>query len=770
VLSAPPGSGKSTRVPAAVWRDDPGDRRKVVVVQPRRVAARALARRVAEECGCRLGREVGYSVRFDRQVSAATRVEFVTDGLLLRRLIADPELSDTRCVILDEFHARTLAMDALLALLGEVRGALRDDLQLLVMSATLDAAPLAAYLGAAPVIEVASSLHPVAIEYDRNRDDRPLGARAAAAVRQLVEGDDSGASVLVFLPGVFEIEACARNLADLAVEVLPLHGRLSAAAQDRALATSIGPRVILATNIAETSLTVPGIGAVVDGGRARVPRFDARFGVDQLLEGPIDRAAATQRAGRAGRLGPGRCIRLWTAGTHQQRAAYAVPEILRSDLAEVFLAVRAWGADPGRLNWFEAPEPVAARAAEALLVSLGAVDSGGLTARGERLDQLPLHPRLGAIVVHGLERGAGLTAATVATALDDGRPPSGPPPTWPDAIRRDPAATARLRGLLQRCGIEPSPPLIETDDQALAVLVAAGFPDRMGLCKSRDPLRYQLANGARVQRRGDAAAAPELLLAYVLRADRRGAAWIAADLPLSAEWFEERQEDAWRFDSDRLRVVFERITRLGSLVVDRRPAQEPSERSAAFELLLAAAQRRPEQALDWEPAASSYAARVAWLAGHRPELELPDLSDAGPLLTVLCLGVTSFAQLRGAAVLPRLKERLTHPQRRAVERMAPTEFALPGGRPVKLEYRPDGAPILAAKLQRFLGMTRTPTVAGGKVPLLLHLLAPNGRPAQITDDLAGFWGGSYPAIRKALRGRYPKHRWPEDPIAGALLD
>jgi ATP-dependent helicase HrpB len=765
VLSAPPGTGKSTRVPPAIWRQDAHDSRKVVVVQPRRVAARALARRVADECDTTVGSAVGYSVRFDRRVSSETRVEFVTDGLLLRRLIADPELSDTRCVVLDEFHQRSVAMDALLALLQEARSALRDDLQLLVMSATLDPAPLAQFLGGAPIIEVASPLHAVEVEFERRADSRSLELRAAAAVRQLIEGRGFQRSILVFLPGVREIEACAQHLSGLGVPVLPLHGRLSAVAQDRALAEASGPRVILATNIAETSLTVPDVCAVIDGGMARVPRFEARFGVDQLLDQPIPRAAAEQRAGRAGRLAPGLCIRLWTAGTHHQRPAYAVPEILRSDLAEVFLAVRAWGAEPAHLNWFEAPDPVAAHAAEELLQGLGAVGPRGLTERGRELDRLPLHPRLGAMMLYGMARGAGISAATVATALDDGRPISEGPRAWPDAIRRDPAAEKRRVGLLQRCRIKLGPARLDLDEEGVAQLIAAGYPDRLGICKNDRPLRYQLANGARVRRRGEALDAPQLLLAYSLRADHKGEAWIAGDLPVKAEWFEQSMADCWRFDPDRLRAVFERVTRLGALVVDRRPAQEPADRSGAVALLLDAARRRPDQALQLDSAAQNYCARVAWLKGHRSDLELPDLADPTPLLEVLCTECNSFQQMRSTPMLPLLKQRLTHLQRRAVEQMAPLEYPLPGGRPVKLEYRPDGAPVMAAKLQRFLGITETPRVAGGRVPVVLHLLAPNGRPAQITDDLAGFWRGSYSAVRKELRGRYPKHRWPKDPLA-----
>lgn len=788
IVTAPPGSGKTTRVPPALLDAGvaPG---KVLLLQPRRAAARMVARRIAWERGGSVGQEVGYAVRFDKKVSGATRLEVLTEGLLNRRIQADPFLDGVGVVVLDEVHERSIHTDLALALVAEVQREARDDLKLVVMSATLDPAPLRRFLGEETrVVRAEGRTYPVEVAFEARPDERRLGARMAGAVRRALDAETEG-HVLAFLPGVKEIAWTAEALGRVeGVDVLPLHGRLPAREQDRALAPSERRKVVLSTNLAETSVTLDGVRAVVDSGLARVPVYDAATGLTRLETQPISRASADQRAGRAGRTGPGRCHRLWTINTHNLRPGFLVPEIQRADLSPLVLEVLAWGKHPGAFGWFEAPPAAAVGRAMTLLRQLGAVDASGLTALGRELAALPLHPRLGRVVLAGQVAGC-LRAAAGAAALA----------TEPDPWSRDrgglrAAAEDDLLGRLSRLdgarsGADPRAldRVRAVRDQLMRVVgggrggdpadpsvldaLVAGFPDRVGLLRAGDGRRYQLAggSGARMPPRGSEIT-PPCLIAVELQGQGRGKEAlirVAAPLDPARLLATESVEVTW--DPERRGVVAQRVRRFGALVLKARPADTPPDPIQAAALLAKHAARDPGKALSPSDSATALQHRVAFLRRVRPDLELPDLSDLGALLPDLCAGLRSIKQLRALDLGQALRARLDWRQRQAVDTLAPTRLALPTGRTAAVSYDPpDQPPVVRARIQQMFGCPQSPRVAGE--PVVLHLLAPNNRPAQVTRDLAGFWRGSYADVRKDLRGRYPKHAWPEDPLSARPQD
>ena len=779
VVVAPPGSGKTTRVPCAVLDSGLVGAGVVLVLQPRRVAARLAARRVAWERGVQLGGEVGYQVRFERRVGPATRVAFLTEGLLLRRLQADPFLEGVGCVVLDELHERSLHVDLALALLREVRAEARPDLLLLAMSATLDAAPVVEFLGGAeacPVVRSHGRLHPVEHRYLDQPDDHPLALRCARGVRRALAARPDG-HVLAFLPGAPEIERTARALGDLpGILVLPLHGRLSAADQDRALAPSAGRKVVLATNIAQTSVTLDGVGAVVDCGLVKQPRLDPALGLERLELVRIAADAAEQRAGRAGRTGPGLAIRLWTRAEQRLLAPATEPEIARCDLAPTALALGAWGADPGRFGWFAPPPEAAWQAAQALLRELGALDGAGrITGMGRRMEALGVHPRLARVVVEGHRDGRLAEAAALAAAASEER-----------------GGEERLRSLLEReargaLGPVPSA-AADPDQERAAAWLLAGFPDRVGLQRGPGSLRYRLVGGrGAVLEEGCEAEGAPLILAVTMRAARRGERAehrITRALALESRQLALEQVDELGFDAEREAVVARRLTRYRDLVLQDIPALAPPEPQRVAQLLALQAQAHPERALRLSEEAAALLDRLRFLAHHLPELAWPRLDDLGSLLPDLCMGRRSFADLRGLDWSRELKSRLTGPQLAALEREAPERLPVPSGSTVPLRYPDTGGlveggwargaeaepPVLAARIQQLFGMRQTPRVARGRVVLLVHLLAPNQRPAQVTRDLESFWRTTYHEVRKDLRGRYPKHSWPEDPTVAVPED
>jgi len=685
VVVAPPGSGKTTRVPPALLDVVEG---RVLLLQPRRVAARRCAARIAHERGEPLGRTVGYRVRFDAKVSRETRLEVLTEGLLTRRLQSDPFLEGVDAVVLDEFHERSLHADLGLALLREVASS--RPLRIVVMSATMDPEPVAAFLGGVPVLRAEGRVFPVEIEHSTEQ---------VAKVVRRVHGEGH---TLVFQPGVRAIEQTCRSLAGL--PVFPLHGRLSAAAQDAALAPSISPKVVVATNIAETSVTLPGVRCVVDSGRAKVPRFDAGLGMERLEEGWISQASADQRAGRAGRTEAGRCIRLWPRT--QALAPFDEPAIRREELAPLVVQLLAWGVDPADFAWFERPPETRLEHAMRLVESMG--DPAELV-------RFPVHPRFAAALL------AGASAEQVARLVE----------------RTDIKRVARQ---LRQLGASSGAP----DVRALL----AGFPDRVG-CR-RGPRRYQLATGRGVRTRDDRG---EWIVALEVSAAKKGER--AEDLVRTAEdidpaWLVVEDHPVAGFDEQTRSVRGFVEERVGAIVVRKRQAEVPAE--LAVEVLVRHA-TIDDLGLSKEDRA--WLARAEWAA---EQLGAP--LDHAELLAEACVGRRSLRGLDGKAVLRRVRQRLRG-------REVPSHFTAPGGARVPIRYERGRPPVISGRIQKLFGLTRNPEIAG--VACLIELLAPNMRPAQLTADIGGFWTGSYLDVRKDLRGRYPKHRWPEKPTVEDAL-
>jgi ATP-dependent RNA helicase HrpB len=737
VLVAPPGAGKTTRVPPGLVSDGP-----VFLLQPRRVAARSIARRIADEQGWTLGGEVGFQVRFERRFGRDTRLLVATEGVLTRRLQSDPLLSAFRTIVLDEFHERSLHADLALAFARQAWRA-REDLRLLVMSATLDAGPVSRFLGDCPVIEVPGRPHPIEIRYDPRRS-------MAEAVRSVVAGP--GGHVLCFLAGVPEIR---RTLAELgsgvpAARLLPLHGTLSADEQDRALAPSSERKVVLATNVAETSLTVEGVTDVVDSGQHKVLRYDASRGLDRLELERIPADSAAQRAGRAGRTGPGRVLRLWDE--RDRLRPRREPEIERVDLAGPLLEVLAWGGDPEGFEWFEAPPAERRQAGMRLLERLGAVSGRRLTPEGRAMQGLALHPRLARFL---LAAGGGERAAAVCAVLGEGWRPIvrwDPETTDSDALAaadhlRDapPGVRAAARELTQLAGPESSADEVSGDEPLLRALLA-GFPDRVARRREAGSKRLLLASGqgavlgnesgvregelvvALEVAGGAAGVGPEPIVRVASRIER---AWLEGVTVETEHRLDEASGSVRAFARDMY----------DSLVLGERPV--PPDGEVAGAILVEALERRG-------------LGEAADRLGRRLRVARIEFD----------LRASALAACRGQTSLPRLDdpESWLDPTTRArLDRMAPERLVLPSGRTTVLEYREDGSVGAAAKLQELFGLGETPLVGPGKVPVVFELLAPNGRPVQTTRDLRGFWERTYPQVRKELRGRYPRHPWPEDP-------
>lgn len=788
VLVAPPGTGKTTRVPPALL-DELAPTGQVVVLEPRRVAARAAAARIAEERGGRLGDEVGYHVRLDRRAGPDTRLLCATYGLFLRRLIADPFLTGVGAVVLDEFHERSLDADLTLALLQRTRTEAREDLRIVVMSATLDAEPVERFLVPASTITCEGRLHPVEIEHrsaPQGWDATPDVVRAVLDATRRTAGD-----VLVFLPGRGEIARASAALADrLPHEIVELHGSLSLAEQSRALRQGNRRRVVLATNVAETSVTVQGVTAVVDTGSARKLRFDPGRGLPVLGREPISQAAATQRAGRAGRTGPGLCLRLWPASEHRLRPAEEEPEVRTADLGAAVLQLLAAGeSDATSFGWFEAPQPERLATALALLDELGAVRDGRLTKRGGRLAELPLSPRLGTLLLVGRELGVEREAAMAAALLSGrdpfratdarhhsdsdladrvdallGRPSEiGCPRGGAEFVRR---VAEQLRDQVSRTDL-PRGRRAADPDLALGRAVLAAFPDRVASRRAAGASRARMVGGRGVNLSPRSAVRDaDLFVCLAIGGDRGGDSVVHLASGVRREWLELEERDEVLFDTERERVVGLRRTCYRDLVVDERPVPVRDDDAAARALAEAAATDL-DRALDLsERETATVLARIEFLRGARPDLELPDGGRAAlrEALPSLCRGRRSFDELRRLPLARRLLDALSYQARAALDREAPERIQVPSGARVRIDYDVDGPPVLAVRIQEVFGWTETPRIASGRVPLLLHLLAPNGRPQQVTQDLGGFWRGVYHDVRKDLRRRYPRHAWPEDPL------
>ena len=791
VAQAPPGAGKTTRVPLALLDAGWLKGRKLVMLEPRRLAARAAAQFMARRLGERVGETVGYRVRMDTRVGPRTRIEVVTEGVLTRLLQSDPALGSYGLVIFDEFHERSLQADLSLALCLEARQVLRPDLRLLVMSATLDGQAVARLLGDAPLLTSEGRSFPVTTHYHPADARARLEPQVAAAVGRVLEQETG--SVLVFLPGGAEI----RRVAALLEKHLPpdadlmmLYGDMPLAAQDAAILPAAAGRrkLVLATSIAETSLTIEGVRAVVDVGLARVPRFDPVSGLTPLVTQRVSRASADQRRGRAGRLEPGVCYRLWSEG--ERLEAQSPPEILQADLAPLALELAQWGvADASRLAWLDPPPPAALAQARELLQELQALDAARhITAHGRRLLELPLHPRLAHMVTKSAAWNAGWLACVLAALLSE-RDILAPDARQADVALRlqlltDERAHAadldrhrlkRVRAaaadIARQAGIAP-------DSQVLPELagrvLAQAYPDRIAKHRAGNQSRYLLANGrGAFVSTGDPLGKSAWLAVAELDGDPREARiFLAARVDenelreLLADQIVTRERVEWDESENAVRAVREQC--LGAIVLEQRPLQAADPQRVAA-LLLAAVRRRGLGCLPWTAALRNWQARVLLLrrvdAAYWPEVsDTKLLATLEDWLAPYLAGRTRLAHLADVPLKQALYALLDHRQQRLLEELAPTHVTVPSDSRIPVDYTAGEIPVLAVRLQELFGLAATPSIAVGRVPLLLHLLSPAGRPLQVTRDLAGFWNSSYRDVRKEMQGRYPKHPWPDDPL------
>ncbi len=803
VLRAPTGAGKTTRVPPAILDSGLAGDGVILLLEPRRVAARAAARRMAIEHGTPLGDVFGYHVRFDRKAGPRTRVVAVTPGILLRTLHDDPFLEGVSAIVFDEFHERGLDADLALGMVRLVRQTVRTDLRIVVMSATIDAGPVAAYLGNCPVVTSEGRTFPVDIRYRPKRPDIRWPEAAAAATREILGRTDG--DVLVFLPGMGEIRRTADLLGDTGLSLFPLHGDLPPEQQDLALLPSPTRKIVLATNVAETSVTVEGVTVVVDTGVARQLEFDASVGMDRLELGPISRASADQRAGRAGRTKPGLCVRLWDEFNHRSRAADTVPEIRRLDLAGAVLQLLAFGEDPAAFPWLDTPRPEALTAAKELLERLGAVAGGKLTDTGVSLARLPVHPRVGRLLVEGQRLGVPGRAALAAALLSDRDPferepggPRKPVPTDSDVLERvraleayesagiDASPLGRIhRGgawtvlqardqLLRLVSREAQPSAGVPSDDALMRAIFAAYPDRLARRRGPNDDRARMVGGRGVKL-GPSSGVRDSELYVCVDVEAGGVhSLVRQASAVRREWLPPDSvvsDNAVSFDPLGEKLVARKQTRYGDLILDDSAAHIADEDRAARILASAAAERFDSVRPEPDSAAGSFLTRVRCLRAWMPELDLPTLDDADliALLPELCRGLRSLATVKSGPWLDALRNRFTYHQLQAIDREAPATITVPSGSDIAVSYVEGKPPVLAARIQEMFGLPETPRIAGGRVKVLLHLLAPNYRPQQVTDDLASFWANGYPVVRKELRGRYPKHSWPEDPLEAEAI-
>lgn len=821
VIEAPPGAGKTTRVPPVLLAGVVGE---IIVLQPRRLPARLAASRVAEELGEEVGQTVGYTVRFEDVSSSRTRIRFMTEGILLRRLLAEPTLQGVSVVILDEFHERHLAADLALALLLRLQRNARPDLRLVVMSATLDSEPVREFLGDCPGIRSEGRVFPVSIEYPDAVDERPLADRIASAVR-LVHQDGIAGDVLAFVPGAGEIRRAALALDSFAqakdLLVLPLHGDLSPSEQQRAVTPARRSKIILSTNVAETSVTIEGVSTVIDSGLARIVSYSAWSGLTKLAVAKISQASAIQRAGRAGRTGPGRAIRLYPRHDFESRRPYEIPEIGRLDLSEALLMLAALGVrDTNRFAWFESPGALSLESGTTLLRKLGAIDGqGALTDVGRRMLRFPAHPRLARLLVEGERRGVGEAAAALAALLSEGDISDaarahfgnggsrGAEAEGSDLLERldrfNQARAARFdRGRLRGLGVDaraaesaerarrqfagvlggaaakdvaPRLTNAEAVDTALAMATLTAFPDRVMRRRSAGAGQAVLSMG------GVAEVGPlppdDLLVAVDAEerssaAGRRGGrgAMVRLAVGVRAEWLldlvpeglSDSEETIWNPSTDRVEVV----SRLcyGAVVLDetRRSATASPEASRILaEAALAAGTGNVDRL---ESSSTILKVKLDILRGIFPEQEVPPLDEdrIREILVASCGGLTSMAELLSVPMEERLRRALSPAVVALLRTETPDHVRLPGGRQAVVHYQAGQSPWIESRLQDFFGMGSGPSLCRGRVPLTLHLLAPNQRAVQVTSDLSGFWQKHYPGIRRELCRRYPRQAWPED--------
>lgn len=794
VLAAPPGSGKTSVVPLVLLSEKWLTGKRIIMLEPRRLAARTAARRMSQLLGEEVGETVGYRVRFERKISARTRIEVVTEGILSRMLQHDPELAGIGLVIFDEFHERSLHADLALALCLDAR-VLRPDLRILVMSATLDSGAVAGLLGNTPVISGEGRCFPVTTTYLTAPEPWKVVAAMASAIRRAL-GEQQG-DILAFLPGSGEIRRLAGELADLPdLDILPLYGDLPQQEQDRIFGPAVRRRLILATPIAETSLTVEGITVVVDSGLVKRPRFDPACGLTRLETVPISKASAEQRAGRAGRLAPGHVYRLWSREAQHSLADFQLPEIVSADLAPLLLDLGLWGVtDPGQLIWLDPPRLSQVEQARALLVSLGAMDEQNLlTALGKGLAHLPLHPRLGLLLIRGEEKGQGRLACDLAALLANRDLLQGEVQKESADLelrlqllafwRRHGDGKARARGAdpaaCRRVDREATMyrALLTRDDGATDVsaagnLLVYAYPDRIAGQLASGSGQYLLASGrrARLADHDPLLNWPLLVVPHVDAGAKEGRIYLAASVreeEINADHPQlvgQEKEIVWNQETRRVEAWVS--TTIGSIVLQKKRWQDVDGEEVAA-CFLEGIRVSGLDCLPWTQQSRAFQTRVnflhEWLPRDWPAMTDEALQADLTWLAPFVEGMSRADELKKLDLFTILSSRFSWQQLQDVERLAPSHLEVASGSRIKLRYEPGSPPVLAVRIQEMFGMQETPMVCQGRVPVLIHLLSPAQRPIQVTQDLKGFWQNTYHEVKKELKGRYPKHFWPDDPL------
>lgn len=789
ILQAPPGAGKSTVLPLHLLDAEWLGRKKILMLEPRRLAARAVANRLASQLDETVGETVGYRIRFENRVGKNTRIEVLTEGILTRMLQNDNALDGVGLVIFDEFHERSLHADLALALCREAQQVLREDLRLLIMSATLDGEKLSALLGNAPILTSEGRQHPITLKYFPQEAHIRTAEQMAKAIRRAL-ASESG-DILAFLPGAGEIHRTQELLEAEATgaQIHPLYGDLPQQEQQEAiLPNRYGLRkIVLATSIAETSLTIEGIGVVVDCGLSRVPRFDPKTGLTRLETIKVSQDTADQRAGRAGRLGPGVCYRLWSEAEQRHLRPHRTPEILEADLAPTLLELVNWGLhDLNSLSWLTPPPPGAVLQAKELLLQLDAIDDTRITARGKQMLRLPTHPRIAHLLLEGKEDGLSALATDIAAVLEERDPlpkEAGSNLTLRiEALRkwRNKERVAAERSLLER--IErlalswrkllelKAPDNAAPIDEEVGRLLAAAYPER--IAKQTDQQhRFRLANGrtAKLAEHDPLMHEQWLAAAHLDGGTNEGRIFLAAPLNIDDVLHRAYEKENVTWDAQKGELIARKEKRIGDIIVQSTPLKTIPE-AQKTELLCKVVQDEGAGILNFTEAIRDWQARVLSLRQWRTNEEWPDVSDAHLLETVSAwLGPylapvrkrDDFMKLDLAALLPGL---LPWPLPQQLDQLAPAQVKVPSGSLIRLKYHPDGSPpVLAVRLQELFGLLETPAVNEGRNKVMLHLLSPAMRPMQVTQDLKSFWQNTYPEVRKELRMRYPKHHWPEDP-------
>lgn len=810
VLHAPPGAGKTTRVPLALL-DDIRDKRRIVMVEPRRIAAVSAARWMSHLLNEDVGRTVGYAIRFDRRISKETRVEIVTEGILTRRIQVDPTLEGIAMVIFDEFHERSLYADLALALCLDVRRNLREDLKILVMSATLDCSPIAALLGGAPIITAGGKAFPVEVTYIPDRSGHSLSDRVAGAVSTALK--ETFGDILVFLPGTGEIRACSEALRPIverrgdAIAIHPLYGDLPFEEQERAIMPSQMRKIVLATNIAETSLTIEGVTLIIDSGLTRRLQHDPSTGMNKLMTVSVSKASAEQRKGRAGRIAPGSCYRLYSHHDFYSMLPFTPPDILVSDLSSLVLELAAWGMkNPSELSWLDAPPSAAWDLALSLLLKLGALDlSGTITSLGLKMARLPLHPRLAGLINRAVELGCISLGSDLAALLSErdiirhsasgrmmhvyepdiaerleilrnyrkGKSVPDGADNW--ALRSVDGISRQLMRLMSNNPKEVDYSVVDHD--MISRLLIHAFPDR--IARKRDATEYNehgrfvLAQGRGVRFPSVSSLSTSLyIVAAQLDAGERGEGIVHLAASLNEDIIREECVELIKtikrieWDRRENRIIAAIEERLGAMLISANPFK-PSDEEAAP--ILCDVIKSMPGIIFYTEGARQFQGRVALMRRIFADEKWPDLADerlaavAEEWLVPWLGGIRSAQDFASVDILSALRALLSWPQMCLLDKRAPTHISVPSGHRVPLDYASGDVPLLAVKLQEMFGLAQTPTIAEGRVKVLLHLLSPARRPLQITQDLKGFWDSSYQQVKREMKGRYPKHPWPDDP-------